>query len=60
MLWDPDLELTSLPFPFHPAQMAKSYCADIFEVMRTLKRTRDMSVAEIKVSPCSFRPKACR
>ena len=32
-----------------PTQLARQYCADIFEVLRTLKRTRDMSVAEVKL-----------
>ena len=42
----------NLPLPLSPSpplQEAKRYCAEIFEVLRTLKRTRDMSVAEIKV-----------
>eukprot|EP00195_Chlamydomonas_chlamydogama_P008107 CAMPEP_0202901922 /NCGR_PEP_ID=MMETSP1392-20130828/15337_1 /ASSEMBLY_ACC=CAM_ASM_000868 /TAXON_ID=225041 /ORGANISM="Chlamydomonas chlamydogama, Strain SAG 11-48b" /LENGTH=268 /DNA_ID=CAMNT_0049588581 /DNA_START=39 /DNA_END=845 /DNA_ORIENTATION=+ len=31
------------------AEAAKQYCADIFEILRTLKRTRDMSVAEVRL-----------
>ncbi|KAG1678008.1 hypothetical protein FOA52_000803 [Chlamydomonas sp. UWO 241] len=30
-------------------ELAQQYCAEIFEVLRTLKRTRDMSVAEVKL-----------
>lgn len=29
--------------------MAQRYCADIFEVLKTLKRTRDMSFNEVKL-----------
>ncbi|KAG2447736.1 hypothetical protein HYH02_007196 [Chlamydomonas schloesseri] len=30
-------------------EMAQRYCADIFEVLKTLKRTRDMSFNEVKL-----------
>lgn len=30
-------------------EQATQYCADIFEILRTLKRSRDMSVAEVKL-----------
>jgi hypothetical protein len=30
-------------------QLAQQYCSEIFEVLRTLRRTRDMSVAEVKL-----------
>ncbi len=31
------------------AQAARTYCREIFEVLRTLKGTRDMSVNEVKL-----------
>jgi hypothetical protein len=30
-------------------QAAKGYCREIFELLKTLKRTRDMSVNEVKL-----------
>ncbi len=37
------------PHTPHLPQMARRYCREVFEVLRTLKASRDMSVNEVKL-----------